>query len=46
MLPIIGKILKWTILPAPSYPNIPIPDEMTGTVLMQNSDDLLAENQA
>ena len=25
---------------------IPIPDEMTGTVLMQNSDDLLAENQA
>ena len=29
-----------------SLMNIPIPDEMTGTVLMQNSDDLLAENQA
>ena len=27
-----------------SLMNIPIPDEMTGTVLMQNSDDLLAEN--
>jgi hypothetical protein len=25
-MPIIGKLLKWTIFPAPSYPHIPIPD--------------------
>jgi SAM-dependent methyltransferase len=27
-IPIIGKLLKWTIFPAPSYPQIPIPDDL------------------